>query len=63
MVSATPEMKYTTSAGSSGSQFQDRKLMPWSAKVPLPCAITISEMFMLPETISTITMQKPMASS
>jgi len=34
-----------------------------SAAPTRPAAITISEMFMLPETISTITMQKPMASS
>src|SRR5215207_6931872 len=32
LVSATPLTKYTTSIGSSGSQFQDRKVMPWLAK-------------------------------
>src|SRR5690242_18391956 len=37
LVSATPETKYTTSIGRSGSQFQDRKLMPIEAKRPRPC--------------------------
>ena len=32
LVSATPLTKYTTSIGSSGSQFHDRKVMPWLAK-------------------------------
>src|SRR5919201_5593441 len=32
LVSATPETKYTTSIGASGSQFQERKLMPLDAK-------------------------------
>src|SRR4051812_4287915 len=32
LVSARPEMKYTTKIGSSGSQFHDRKLMPMRAK-------------------------------
>src|SRR5258706_16243966 len=32
LVSATPEMKYTTNMGKSGSQFQERKLSPIWAK-------------------------------
>src|SRR5262245_36672875 len=32
LVSATPDTKYTTSIGSSGSQFHDRKLSPFEAK-------------------------------
>src|SRR5467141_3039780 len=38
LVSATPETKYTTSIGRSGSQFQERKLIPIDANVPRPCA-------------------------
>src|SRR5947207_13504214 len=34
LVSATPEMKYTTSIGSSGSQFHDVKVRQRSAKRP-----------------------------
>src|SRR2546423_7538808 len=34
LVSATPETKYTTSIGSKGSQFHDRKLSPIAAKLP-----------------------------
>ena len=49
--------------GSSGSQFQDRKVQPALAATPLPCPITMSVRFRLPETISTITKQKPMAIS
>src|SRR5437764_8259495 len=37
LVSATPETKYTTSIGRSGSQFHDRTLRPMEAKVPRPC--------------------------
>src|SRR5262252_280098 len=33
LVSATPDTKYTTSIGSSGSQFQERKLRPRSANM------------------------------
>src|ERR1043165_525260 len=33
LVSATPETKYTTSIGSSGSQFHERKLRPIEANV------------------------------
>src|ERR1044071_3504468 len=40
LVSAMPETKYTTSIGSSGSQFQDRKVTLRSANQPLPCAST-----------------------
>src|SRR5262249_55946371 len=36
LVSATPETKYTTSIGRSGSQFQDRRLSPMAANVPRP---------------------------
>src|SRR5687767_5861775 len=32
LVSATPETKYTTNIGSSGSQFHDRKVRPFEAK-------------------------------
>src|SRR5882672_9256908 len=32
LVSATPEMKYTRNMGASGSQFQERKLIPLCAK-------------------------------
>src|SRR6187401_73766 len=42
LVSARPEMKYTTKIGNSGSQFQDRKFQPLSAPMPLPCTMTIS---------------------
>ncbi|MNT65459.1 hypothetical protein D3C72_2034430 [compost metagenome] len=63
MVSARPEMKYTTKIGSSGSQFHDRKPMPMSWNMPLPCTVTMSDMFRLPVTISTTTKQKPIAIS
>src|SRR5438105_15776544 len=53
LVSATPETKYTTSIGASGSQFHDMKLRPRSAKMPRPCAYTMSERLRLPDTIST----------
>src|SRR5512146_2225776 len=61
LVSATPETKYTTRIGSSGSQFQDMKLMPMDANVPLPWPLTMSDRFRLPETISTTTSAKPIA--
>src|SRR5438270_7741043 len=38
LVSATPETKYTTSIGRSGSQFHDMKFKPRSAKMPRFCA-------------------------
>src|SRR3954468_11233788 len=63
LVSATPETKYTTRIGSSGSQFHDRKLRPRSANQPLACASTMSERFRLPDTMSTTTSAKPIASS
>src|SRR4051812_29387887 len=63
LVSARPEMKYTKKIGSSGSQFQERKVRPRSAIMPLPCKVTISPMFIVPETISTTTSAKPIAIS
>src|SRR6185369_13473304 len=36
---------------------------PFEANQPLPCALTISDMLRLPETISTTTSANPMASS
>jgi hypothetical protein len=63
LVSATPETKYTTSIGSSGSQFQDRNVQPCAANQPRPCASTMSERRRLPDTISTTTSAKPIASS
>src|SRR5919199_5076599 len=54
LVSAMPEITYTKNMGSSGSQFQDRKVNPWSAKKPLVCDDTISVKFRLPDTISTM---------
>src|SRR3954447_6843637 len=63
LVSATPLTKYTTSIGRSGSQFQERNVTPLEANQPLPCASTMSERFRLPETISTTTSAKPIASS
>src|SRR5687767_1020152 len=63
LVSAMPETKYTTSIGSSGSQFQDRKVAPREANQPLPCASTMSDRLRLPDTISTTTRAKPIASS
>src|SRR5688572_26153638 len=63
LVSATPLTKYTTSMGRSGSQFHDRNVSPRSANQPLPCASTMSERFRLPDTISTTTSAKPIASS
>src|SRR6478735_7226286 len=59
LVSARPEMKYTRKIGSSGNQFQLRKLMPLSANMPRSCCITMSVMFRLPVTMSTTTKQKP----
>ncbi|MDT4831491.1 hypothetical protein FQZ97_650050 [compost metagenome] len=56
-------MKYTTKIGSSGSQFHDRKPIPMSWNMPLPCTVTMSDMFRLPVTISTTTKQKPIAIS
>src|SRR2546422_4169030 len=50
LVSATPLTKYTTSIGASGSQFHDRKLRPWAAKVPRPWALTMSDRLRLPDT-------------
>src|SRR4029079_14422837 len=63
LVSATPLTKYTTSIGSSGSQFHDRKVMPFEANQPRPCPSTMSDRLRLPETISTTTSAKPIASS
>src|SRR4030095_13644279 len=63
LVSATPLTKYTTSMGSSGSQFQERNVRPFEANQPLPCPSTMSERLRLPDTISTTTSAKPMASS
>jgi len=63
LVSATPEMKYTTNIGSSGIQFQERKPAPWSANQPRPWARTMSERFRLLEIISTVTRAMPMAIS
>src|ERR1700745_2189566 len=37
LASATPETKYTTSIGRSGSQFHERRFRPIAAKVPRPC--------------------------
>src|SRR3989344_1528129 len=62
-VSATPEIRETRKMGSSGSQFQDRQVRPFSAAMPRPCPITISVRFMLPETMITTRKQKPMAIS
>ena len=63
LVSARLEMKYTTKIGSKGNQFQDRKVSPRLAAMPVPWPITMAVMFMLPDTISTTTRQKPMAIS
>ena len=63
LVSASPEMKYTTKIGSRGNQFQDRKVKPLPAAMPVPWLMTMSVMFRLPETISTTTRQKPIAIS
>src|SRR5688500_4188248 len=63
LVSATPDTKYTTRSGSSGSQFHDRKVRPRSANQPSPCPVTMSDRFKLPDTMSTTTRAKPMASS
>src|SRR5690606_2125798 len=52
-----------TNSGSSGSQFHDRKVRPRSANQPRVCPSTISDMLRLPETSSTVTSTKPMASS
>src|SRR5688572_5546196 len=63
LVSATPETKYTTRIGASGSQFHDRNSTPCPANQPRACASTMSVSRRLPETISTTTSAKPMASS
>src|ERR1041385_8834451 len=63
LVSATPETKYTTSIGASGSQFQERKVRPLSANQPRPWPLTMLERYRPPDTISTTTRAKPMASS
>src|SRR3970282_2920454 len=60
--SATPETKYTTSIGASGSQFPERKLSPMPAKYPRACAFTMSERLRLAETISTTTTVNHIAS-
>src|SRR6187402_371575 len=41
LVSARPEMKYTTKIGSSGNQFQDRKFSPMLAPMPRPWLMTM----------------------
>src|SRR4249919_101854 len=57
LVSATPDTKYTTNSGSSGSQNH-------SNRPPLPaCAITMSVRLRLPAAISTPTRAKPIAIS
>ena len=57
LVSATPEMKYTTNSGSKGTQNHSRK-------PALPaCAITMSVRLRLPAAISTPTKAKPIAIS
>src|ERR1017187_3746866 len=61
--SATPEMKYTSSMGASGSQFQEKKFSPISAKWPFIWPLTMSERLRLCDTISTHTRAKPMAIS
>src|ERR1700716_2479973 len=63
LVSATPDTKYTTSIGASGSQFHDRKLSPIEANMPRPWALTMSDRLRLPDTISTTTSAKPTGSS
>src|SRR6185312_615313 len=55
LVSATPEMKYTTSSGSSQNQFQ--------ASTPPCCRSTMVPRLRLREAISTPTSAKPMAIS
>src|SRR3954471_16123049 len=62
-VSATPETKYTTSIGNSGSQFHDSTGKPADAKPPRFWAPTMSERFSLPEPISTATSANPIAIS
>src|SRR5690606_8217578 len=52
-----------TNRGSSGSQFQDMKLMPLSANQPMPCPLTMPLRFKVPDTSRTVTSTKPMASS
>ena len=57
LVSATPDTKYTTNSGSSGSQnHSNRPASP-------ACAITMSDRFRLPAAISTPTRAKPIAIS
>ena len=55
LVSATPEMKYTTNSGNSQNQFQARK--------PPSCCSTMSPRFKLPAAMITPTSAKPMAIS
>src|ERR1700760_929749 len=55
LVSATPEMKYTTNSGNSQNQFHDSG--------PPTCIPMMSPMFMVPAAISTPTSAKPIAIS
>ena len=55
LVSATPEMKYTTNSGNSQNQFHEPMPPAWVA--------TMMPRFMLPVAISTPTSAKPMAIS
>src|SRR5216683_2973799 len=55
LVSATPEMKYTSSSGKSQNQFQLNE--------PPCCAWMMSPMLRLPAAINTPTMAKPIAIS
>src|SRR5246127_2100861 len=50
-------------SASSSSQFQERKVRPWSANQPRVCRLTIVLRFRDPDTISTPTSTKPIASS
>src|SRR3982751_2896613 len=61
LVSAIPEMTYTTKIGSSGSQFQLRKLTPWLAAKPRSWPRTMSVMLRLAQTLRTTTSAKPLA--
>ena len=56
-------MKKMMKMGSKGNQFHDKKPQPCSANMPLFCPKTMSDMFKLPDTISTTTKQKPIAIS
>src|SRR5215470_2081007 len=49
--------------GISSQQFHDRKVRPWSANQPRVCKLTIVLRFSDPDTISTPTRTKPIASS